>query len=77
MLCNRSIPLSGPALASELGISIRTLYRNIVTLQTQGADVVGEPSLGYVLRPGFTLSPLMFSADEIEAIVLGSRWVTG
>src|SRR5690349_14935490 len=75
LLRNRSTPVTGPDLASELGISIRTLYHDIATLQAQGADVVGEPGLGYVLRPGFTLPPLMFSADEIEAIVLGSRWV--
>ena len=35
----------------------------------------GEPGVGYVLRPGFMLPPLMFSEDEIEALVLGSRWV--
>lgn len=75
LLRNRSTPITGPALAEELGISIRSLYRDIATLQAQGADVVGEPGLGYVLRPGFTLPPLMFTADEIEAIVLGSRWV--
>src|SRR5690554_2682993 len=75
LLRNRSILVSGNDLASALGISIRTLYRDIATLQAQGADVAGEPGLGYVLRPGFTLPPLMFSADEIEAIVLGSRWV--
>lgn len=68
-------PVTGPALAAEFGISIRTLYRDIATLQAQGADIKGEPGLGYVLRPGFTLPPLMFSADEIEALVLGSRWV--
>ena len=75
LLRNRSTPIAGPALAQDLGISIRSLYRDIATLQAQGADIVGEPGLGYVLRPGFTLPPLMFSADEIEAIVLGSRWV--
>ena len=75
LLRNRRQPITGPALARELGISIRTLYRDIATLQAQGADIEGEPGLGYVLRPGFTLPPLMFSADEIEAIVLGSRWV--
>jgi predicted DNA-binding transcriptional regulator YafY len=68
-------PVGGPALAAELGISIRTLYRDIVTLQGQGADIRGEPGVGYVLRPGFTLPPLMFSTDEIEALVLGTRWV--
>lgn len=74
-LRNRRAPVSGPVLAAELGVSIRTLYRDIATLQAQGADIRGEPGLGYVLLPGFTLPPLMFSADEIEALVLGSRWV--
>jgi predicted DNA-binding transcriptional regulator YafY len=68
-------PVPGPDLARELGISLRTFYRDIATLQAQGADIEGEPGLGYVLRPGFTLPPLMFSLDEIEALVLGSRWV--
>lgn len=68
-------PVSGRQLAQELGISIRTLYRDIVTLQAQGARIDGEPGMGYVLRPGFMLPPLMFSEDEIEALVLGSRWV--
>lgn len=68
-------PVAGRALAAELGISIRTLYRDIATLQGQGADIEGEPGLGYLLRPGFMLPPLMFSEDEIEALVLGSRWV--
>jgi predicted DNA-binding transcriptional regulator YafY len=75
LLRNRTLPVTGPDLARELGISIRTLYRDIVTLQAQGADIRGEPGLGYVLQPGFTLPPLMFTTEEIEAIVLGSRWV--
>ena len=69
-------PVSGKTLADELGISIRTLYRDIASLQAQGAHVEGEPGVGYVLRPGFMLPPLMFSEDEIEALVLGSRWVS-
>lgn len=68
-------PVSGHVLADELGISIRTLYRDIATLQGQGAPIEGEAGLGYVLKPGFMLPPLMFSDEEIEAIVLGSRWV--
>ncbi len=75
LLRNRSVPVSGDQLADELNISIRTLYRDIATLQVQGADIRGEPGVGYVLKPGYTLPPLMFSADEIEALVLGSRWV--
>jgi predicted DNA-binding transcriptional regulator YafY len=68
-------PVSGQTLADELGVSIRTLYRDIATLQGQGAPIEGEAGLGYVLKPGFMLPPLMFSDEEIEAIVLGSRWV--
>ncbi|KTD37519.1 transcription regulator protein, DeoR family [Legionella moravica] len=68
-------PVRGANLAEELGVSLRTLYRDIATLQAQGASIDGEPGLGYVLRPGFMLPPLMFSEDEIEALVLGSRWV--
>ena len=68
-------PVSGAVLAEALGISLRTLYRDIATLNAQGAHIDGEPGLGYVLRPGFMLPPLMFSEEEIEAIVLGSRWV--
>jgi predicted DNA-binding transcriptional regulator YafY len=68
-------PVSGATLADALGISLRTLYRDIETLNAQGAHIDGEPGVGYVLRPGFMLPPLMFSEEEIEAIVLGSRWV--
>lgn len=68
-------PVSGMKLAEEVGVSLRTLYRDIAALQAQGADIEGEPGIGYVLKPGFMLPPLMFSEDEIEAMVLGSRWV--
>ena len=68
-------PVSGAALAAELGISLRTLYRDINSLQAQGAHIDGEAGVGYLLRPGFLLPPLMFSEEEIEALVLGSRWV--
>ncbi|MES2048927.1 MAG: YafY family protein [Pseudomonadota bacterium] len=68
-------PVTGAALATELGISLRSLYRDIVTLQEQGAHIEGEPGMGYVLRAGYMLPPLMFSEEEIEALVLGSRWV--
>ncbi|MGF3023652.1 helix-turn-helix transcriptional regulator [Methylobacterium aquaticum] len=68
-------PVSGRHLAQETGVSLRTLYRDIASLQAQGAAIEGEPGLGYVLRPGFTLPPLMFREEEIEALVLGMRWV--
>ena len=75
LLRRHRYPVSGAKLAAELGISLRTLYRDIASLQQQGAQIDGEPGMGYVLRPGFMLPPLMFSAEEIEALVLGSRWV--
>lgn len=68
-------PVSGAALAHRLGISIRTLYRDIATLQAQGADIQGAPGFGYVLKPGFLMPPMMLSEEEIEALVLGARWV--
>ncbi len=68
-------PVSGQILAEALGVSLRTLYRDIATLQAQGADIVGEAGVGYVLRPGFLLPPMMFSEEEIEVLALGCRWV--
>ena len=44
-------------------------------MQGQGAEIEGEAGLGYVLKPGFWLPPLMLSGEEIEALVLGARWV--
>jgi predicted DNA-binding transcriptional regulator YafY len=67
--------VSGKVLADEIGVSIRTLYRDIASLQGLGAAIEGEPGIGYVLKPGFLLPPLMFTPEEIEALVLGSRWV--
>ncbi|RLM24476.1 DNA-binding protein [Brenneria alni] len=75
ILRGHRFPVTGSSLASELNISLRTLYRDIRTLQEQGAVIDGEPGLGYVLRPGYVIPPLMFSREEIEALVLGMRWV--
>lgn len=69
-------PVSGATLADATGVSLRTLYRDIATLQAQGADITGEPGLGYILNPGFLLPPIMLSGEEIEALVLGARWVS-
>ena len=68
-------PVSGATLAAALGISLRSLYRDIATLQAQGAHIEGEAGVGYLLRPGFLLPPLMFSEEEVEALALGSQWV--
>jgi predicted DNA-binding transcriptional regulator YafY len=58
-------------LASELEVSLRTIYRDIADLQAAGVPVEGAAGVGYVLREGYDLPPMMFSLDEIEAIALG------
>ncbi|TFW31991.1 YafY family transcriptional regulator [Massilia horti] len=68
-------PVTAAALAERLGVSERTIYRDIQTLAQLGAPVEGEAGVGYLLRAGFFLPPLMFNADELEALVLGARWV--
>lgn len=68
-------PVKAQTLAAELGISIRTLYRDIDTLRDQGADIVGEPGIGYQLRHDSALPPLHFTPDEIAALVFGIRAV--
>ncbi|QSQ17453.1 helix-turn-helix transcriptional regulator [Myxococcus landrumensis] len=68
-------PVTAAALAEEQGVSVRTLYRDVRTLIGLGAPIVGEAGVGYMLKPGFFLPPLMFTAEELEALVLGSRWV--
>jgi predicted DNA-binding transcriptional regulator YafY len=68
-------PVTAQRLAEELQVSARSVYRDVATLQAQGADIRGEAGVGYVLKPGYMLPPLMFSEEEIEALVLGSRWV--
>jgi predicted DNA-binding transcriptional regulator YafY len=68
-------PVSGAVLAEELGVSLRTIYRDIQSLIAQGASIDGEAGVGFVLRPGFMLPPLMLSEEELEALVLGSRFI--
>jgi predicted DNA-binding transcriptional regulator YafY len=70
-------PVTAARLAEDLSVSIRTVYRDIQTLIDLGAPVEGEAGLGYLLRAGFFLPPLMFGEDELEALVLGARWVRG
>lgn len=69
----RAVPAA--LLAEELGVSLRTVYRDIATLVAQGARIEGEAGFGYVLRPGFLLPPLMFEEDEVDAAILGLRMV--
>jgi predicted DNA-binding transcriptional regulator YafY len=68
-------PVTAAVLAAELGVSVRTLYRDVATLRGDGAPIDGEAGVGYLLQSGFTLPPLMFSEEEMEALALGVRFV--
>lgn len=62
-------------LADQLEVSVRTIYRDVADLQASRVPIEGEAGLGYVLRSGYELPPLMFTEDEIEALVFGARMV--
>ena len=62
-------PVAAARLAETLSVSLRTIYRDIGTLVELGAPIDGEAGIGYVLRTGFFLPPLMFTEDELDAPV--------
>lgn len=68
-------PVTAAALAAELEVTPRTVYRDIATLQARRVPIDGAAGIGYVLRRSFDLPPLMFTADEVEAIAIGARLV--
>ncbi len=68
--------MTAASLAQELEISERTVYRDIRDLVRSGVPIEGEAGVGYMMRRGLDLPPLMFSEQEIEAMVLGARVVT-
>jgi predicted DNA-binding transcriptional regulator YafY len=75
VLRGKKRPVTAAVLAAQLEISERTLYRDIAELTALGAPIFGEAGVGYVLRSGLFLPPLMLNADETEAIVLGLHYV--
>ena len=66
-------PMTAAAIAAELEVTPRTVHRDIATLQARRVPIEGAAGLGYVLRRGYDLPPLMFSADEVEAVLVGMR----
>ncbi|MCH8542045.1 MAG: YafY family transcriptional regulator [Alcanivorax sp.] len=76
-LRRRRLPVTAATLADELSVSVRTIYRDVQALIGLGATIDGEAGMGYVLRTGFFLPPLMFDDAELEALVLGASWVAG
>lgn len=74
-LRGRRTALQARSLAQTLGVSLRTVYRDVADLQLSGVPIEGEAGVGYVLRKGSDIPPLMFSASELEALVVGTRFV--
>jgi predicted DNA-binding transcriptional regulator YafY len=68
-------PMTAAALAEELEVAVRTVYRDIATLQARRVPIEGAAGIGYMMRRGFDLPPLMFTVEEIEAIAVGARLV--
>ncbi|MFZ2005500.1 MAG: YafY family protein [Stellaceae bacterium] len=66
-------PVTAASIADELEVTVRTVYRDIAALQARRIPIEGAAGIGYVLRRGFDLPPLMFTEDEAEAIAVGVR----
>lgn len=74
-LRGRRSALTAQSLADTLGVSLRTVYRDVSDLQRSGVPIEGEAGVGYLLRKGSDIPPLMFTPDELEALVVGTRFV--
>lgn len=68
-------PISAQSIGDELGVTKRTVYRDVAALIAQGVPINGEAGVGYILEPGYHMPPLMLTPDEIEAVMLGVLWV--
>jgi predicted DNA-binding transcriptional regulator YafY len=70
-------PVTAAALAEELEVSKRTVYRDVADLVGQRVPIEGEAGLGYLIAADYDMPPLMLTPDEIEAVMLGAQWVAG
>jgi predicted DNA-binding transcriptional regulator YafY len=68
-------PVSARQIAQELEVTQRTIYRDMVSLESINVPVRGEAGVGYVLEGGLDLPPLIFNSTELETLMLGARWV--
>jgi len=75
LLRRRRTIATARTIAERLGVSERTIYRDVRDLVLAGTPIDGEAGVGYRIRPGYDLPPLMFDRDEIQALVLGARIV--
>lgn len=74
-LRGRRHAITAQQLAQTLEVSLRTVYRDVADLQRSGVPIEGEAGVGYLLRKGADIPPLMFNPDELEALVVGTRFV--
>src|SRR5690348_8683671 len=74
-LQGRRTALPARRLAETLTVSLRTVYRDVADLQLSGVPIEGEAGVGYLLRKGSDIPPLMFTPEEMEALVVGTRFV--
>jgi len=75
LLRSRRTAITADTIAETMGVSVRTVYRDVQALTLSGIPIEGEPGVGYLIRPGNHLPPLMFTPDEVQALVVGSRMV--
>ena len=68
-----SQPVTAAMIADDLEVTVRTVYRDVATLQARRIPIEGAAGVGYVLRRGYELPPLMFTEDEADAIAVGVR----
>ncbi|MCJ8338492.1 MAG: YafY family transcriptional regulator [Pseudomonadales bacterium] len=75
LLRGRRTVITARSLAESLQVSERTIYRDMQALTLSGIPIEGEAGVGYRLKPGFSIPPIMFNAQELEALQLGARMV--
>lgn len=75
LLRSRRTAVTAESIAQTMLVSVRTVYRDMQALVLSGVPVEGEPGVGYLIRPGSHLPPLIFTADELQALLVGSRMV--
>ena len=77
VLRSRRTVITAAELADKLEVSERTIYRDVQALSLSGVPIESEAGIGYRLKPSFSVPPLMFEPEELEALMLGVRMVQG
>lgn len=75
VLQSRRRAVTAEQLADKMNVSVRTIYRDIQALELSGVSISGEPGVGYMLRPGSQIPPLMFNNDELQSLLVGIQMV--